>query len=265
MSTIGDFYGIFKGVPNLGGEFSIHKNAASTPSFEDKTSFLFDGIDDKIESVSSFTSIDGEEYVGISLWIKIPDVSLANEPIIRINNSVSGFSFYMFVRATGAIDISFPSGSSFTRTNTGAITDNTWHQVFVRFDGSISSRYQRLRVFVDGVLNHASSNFSNITTFPNNSSTMFIAHNSATAYANVYVNELAFYTNGNDTLPIEIYNNGVGNNLNTDNSFAPLIWYRSENAIWNGTQWRVTDENANGVDLLSFNMVEASRVEDVPT
>ena len=232
-------------------------------SFSDTTSFSYDGVDDKLESQTTFTSVDGQGYVGISLWIKIPDVSLTTEPIIRINNSVSGYSFYAFVRTNGVIDASCVSQSSYTRTNTGAITDNTWHHVFFRLDFSLS-RYLILRIFVDGVLNHSVSNFSSLASFPSNSSTMFISNNGSTAYANVYVNELAFYTSGDDTLPNEIYNSGSANNLD-DNTYTPIVWYRSENATWNGREWIVTDKKANGVNLLSFNMAEDNREQDVPT
>ena len=242
---------------------SVDTSEPTPPRFSDTTSFEFDGTDDRFVSQSSFQSLDGESYVGISMWIKIPDVSLTNETILKINNSVSGYSFLLFIRTNGVIDVSFPSGSSFTRSNTGAITDDTWHHVYVRFDGSIFSRYNRLRIFVDGVLNHASSNFTILTTFPNNSSTMYLANNGSTSYANCYINELAFYTSGDDTLPNEIWNNGSANNLD-DNTYTPIVWYRSENATWDGSQWTMTDEKSTGSDLVSNNMVEGNRVNDVP-
>lgn len=231
--------------------------------FRDTTSFEFDGTDDRFVSQSSFQSLDGESYVGISFWVKIPNVSLTSETILRIDNSVSGYSFLLFIRTNGVIDVSFPNGSSYTRSNTGAITSNNWHHVYVRFDGSISSRYNRLRVFVDGSLNHLSSNFFPIVTFPNNSSTMYLANNGSTSYANCYINELAFYTSGDDTLPNEIWNGGSANNLD-DNTYTPIVWYRSENATWDGVEWTMTDEKSNGPDLVSNNAVAPNRVNDVP-
>ena len=242
---------------------SVDTSGPTPPRFSDTTSFEFDGTDDRFVSQSSFQSLDGGSYVGISFWVKIPNVSLTNETILRIDNSVSGYSFLCFIRTNGVVDVSFPSGSSFTRSNTGAITSNTWHHVYVRFDGSISSRYNRLRVFVDGSLNHGSSNFFPIVTFPNNSSTMYLANNGSTSYANIYINELAFYTSGDDTLPNEIYNSGTANNLD-ENTYSPIVWYRSENATWDGSQWTMTDEKSTGSDLVSNNMVESNRVNDVP-
>ena len=119
------------------------------------------GTDDKLESSSSFTCLDGETWTGISFWLKIPNVTLTNENIIKINNLVSGYSFLLFVRTNGTIDVSTGTGSSFTRTNTGAITSNTWHHVFVRLDGTLG-RYSALRVFVDGVFPFASSELDSI-------------------------------------------------------------------------------------------------------
>ena len=242
---------------------SVETSDPTPTPFSDTTSFEFDGTDDKLESSSSFTCLDGQGYVGFSFWVKVPNVSSSNKTLLKINNSVSGYSFLLFLRTNGTLDASFQSSSSFTRSSTNAITSNNWHHVFVRFDGSISSRYSRLRIFVDGVLNHASSNFSNYTAFKNNSSDLFVATNGSTSYSNIYINELAFYTSGDDTLPNEIYNSGVANNLN-DNSFVPVAWYRSENATWNGSQWTMTDEKSTCVSLTSANMVEANRTTDVP-
>lgn len=231
--------------------------------FSDTTSFEFDGTDDKFESQSSFTTVDGKSWVGISFWLKIPNVSSSNKTIIQINNSVSGFSFLAFIRTNGTIDASCISTSSFTRSNTGAITNNTWHHVFFRLDFSLG-RYSILRIFVDGVLNHNSSNFSSLGSFPNNSSTMFIANNGSTGYANCFINELAFYTSGDDTLPNEIWNDRTANNLD-DNTYTPVVWYRSENATWNSSQWTMTDEKSTGSNLLSSNMLENNKVTDVPS
>ena len=41
------------------------------PSFSDVNSFLFDGVDDKIQSTSNFTNLDGQSYVGFSFFILI--------------------------------------------------------------------------------------------------------------------------------------------------------------------------------------------------
>ena len=240
---------------------SVDTSEPTPPRFSDTTSFEFDGTDDRFVSQSSFQSLDGETWVGISFWLKIPNVSSSNKTIIKINNSVSGYSFLLFVRTNGTIDVSTGIGSSYTRSNTGAITSNTWHHVFVRLDGALG-RYSALRVFVDGVNNLSGSNYFG-GGFKNNSSTMFIANNGSTGYANCYVNELAFYTNGDDTLPNEIWNGGTANNLD-DNTYTPLVWYRSENATWDGSQWTMTDEKSTGSDLVSNNMVEGNRVNDVP-
>lgn len=233
----------------------------SSTVFRDTTSFEFDGTDDRFVSQSSFQSLDGETWTGISLWLKIPNVSLTNRNIIRINNLVSGYSFLMFVRTTGVIDVSTGSGSSFTRSNTGAITSNTWHHVFIRLDGTLN-RYDALRIFVDGSLNNGGSNYFG-GGFKTNSGTMFLATNGSTAYSNCYINELSFYTSGDDTLPNEIWNNGSANNLD-ENTYTPIVWYRSENATWDGLEWTMTDEKSTGPDLVSNNTVAPNRVNDVP-
>ena len=193
----------------------------------------------------------------------LPDVSLATETLIVIGNS-SNNTFLLFLRTNGTLDASMGATSSFTRSATGAITDNTWHHVYVRFDGSISSRYQRLRIFVDGSLNHGSSNFGTLTTVPSNSLKLYFARNTGgSSYSAISLNEIAFYTSGNDSLPAEIYNSGVANDLST-NSITPNNWWRSENATHDGTDWTMSDE-VNSVEVVSENMDNTRRKADVPS
>lgn len=236
-------------------------------SFSDITSFRFDGTDESFISSTNFTCLDGEGYVGVSFWVKIPDVSAETSYILEIDNSVSSYSFLLYISTAGMIDASMGSGGSFIRTNNGAITDNTWHHIFVRYDGSISNRYEKMRIFVDGSLNHSVSNFSPINTFPSNSTDLKLANATGPQHyyhANCFINELAFFTSGNDTLPSEIYNSGTVNNLN-DNTFIPYAWYRSENATYASSVWTMTDAKSNCSNLESVNMEETDRVDDVPS
>ena len=242
---------------------SFEITAGGATSFSDTTSFQFDGGDEAFTSSNNFTSFDGGSYMAVSFWLKVPDVSLVNENLIALDNS-SGYTFLLFVRTTGALDASMVSNGSFTRSNTGAITDNTWHHVYARFDGSISSRYSRLRIFVDGSLNHASSNLNNITTVPANSLKLHFARNiPGSSYSAISLNEIAFYTSGNDSLPAEIYGTGKANDLST-NSITPNNWWRSENATHDGTNWTMSDE-VNSVEVVSENMDNTRRKEDVPS
>ena len=244
----------FHSVQSVGGE--------DAASFSDTTSFQFDGGDEAFISSNNFTSLDGGSYMAVSFWVKVPDVSLNNENLIVIDNS-SGYTFLLFVRTNGVLDATFTSSGNFTRSNTGAITDNTWHHVYVRFDGSISSRFSRLRIFVDGSLNHASSNFGNITAVPTNSQKLYFARNAGGSnYSPISLNEIAFYTSGNDSLPAEIYGTGKANDLST-NSITPNNWWRSENATHDGTNWTMSDE-VNSVEVVSENMDNTRRKEDVP-
>ena len=241
---------------------SFEISAGGATAF-DTTSFQFDGGDEAFISSNNFTSLDGGAYMAVSFWVKVPDVSLATETLIVIGNS-SNNTFLLFLRTNGTLDASMGATSSFTRSATGAITDNTWHHVYVRFDGSISSRYQRLRIFVDGSLNHGSSNFGTLTTVPSNSLKLYFARNTGgSSYSAISLNEIAFYTSGNDSLPAEIYNSGVANDLST-NSITPNNWWRSENATHDGTDWTMSDE-VNSVEVVSENMDNTRRKADVPS
>ena len=77
------------------------------------------------------------------------------------------------------------------------------------------------------------------------------------------MDEVAFYTSGNDSLPAEIYISWVANDLST-NSITPNNWWRSENATHDGTDWTMSDE-VNSVEVVSENMDNTRRKADVPS
>ena len=243
----------------------------STPSFADTTSLLYDGVDDYQET-TSWSTLDGANEFTISLWVKI-------NSLVKTNRLLGGYeigtasNLYMNVYSSGQMQCwSGGAGSNYTRTNVGAITSGIWHHIVFRLlPTSVEpNRYNRQRIFIDGVVNHNSSNYSN-GPIPNGT-TLGIG-------ANYNYSNVAFFypTNGNinevaiwdsyltDAQILEVYNNGSANDLKTlPTAPSPTNWYRSENANWLGGYYETADEMGNGAKLSSRNMAEASRVNDVP-
>lgn len=245
---------------------------SSAPAWADTTSLLYDGIDD-YQDTSTWSTLDGANEFTISLWVKI-------NSLVGTNRLLGGYeigtasNLYMNVYSNGQMQCwSGGSGSNYTRTNVGAITSGIWHHIVFRLlPTSVEpNRYNRQRIFIDGVVNHNSSNYSN-GPIPNGT-TLGIG-------ANYNYSNVAFFypTNGNinevaiwdsyltDAQILEVYNNGSANDLKTlPTAPNPTNWYRSENANWvGGSYYSTSDEMGNGAKLLTRNMAEASRVTDVP-
>ena len=231
--------------------------------FADTTSLLYDGVDD-YQDVSPFSTIDSLQKVSWSMWVKVN--SLSTQMFFSSYHS-GGWVSLGYLSSAGEVIANIQgSGSNWTRTNTGAITVGSWHHVCFVYDETIN-RYQKLKIYVDGVRNNSSNFYAG--SLPTGT-TMFIGSNSSGANnLDGNLNEFAIW--GGTALSSievnEVYNLGTANDLKTlPTAPNPTNWYRSENALWlGGAYYQTSDEMGNGAKLISRNMVEASRVNDVPT
>ena len=132
-------------------------------------------------------------------------------------------------------------------------------------DNTISDRYSRLKIYLDGVYQGTSNFFgANMGTGTNIS---FLSNVDGSAPTNGNIDEIACWGNGNvltATQVREIFNKGLANDLNNlPTTPQPTNWWRSETATWNGFAWTLTDVNAS-FEMRSQNMLEANRENDVP-
>ena len=243
------------------GETNI-TGIGGTPAFSDTTSFLYDGIDDYMESTSTFDTLDGLTDWTISFWIK-PTTLIGHNVIFKLDNG-SGYLFLFIRNGTGQLDASFNVGSSFTRSTSNLVV-GTWTHVALQFNGSSieSNRYLQFKIYINGV-NASASNFSGAATLPNATSLLLLGTNGVTPTGDYNLNELAFFDNGSVN-PIDLYNGGSAGDL-SQLATPPVNWFRSENANWiASTYWEMVDEMGTGKKIKSRNTwSEASRVPDVP-
>ena len=241
----------------------------ATGGFADTTSFYGDGVDDQLISSTNFTSIDRGTQFTWSFWFKLDNVN-PNQTIIRLNTSTSTQGFHVFFRGGTSLQLeAFVEGSSsnWTRSGTGTINQtNTWYHVVVRLDNTNSNRYDRLRIYLNGV-NSSLSNF-NGANMGTGTSMSFLANIGGSLPMNGNLNEVACWGNGNvltsDQIT-EIYNNGLPNDLNNlPTTPPPTNWWRSETATWDGRGWTMIDVN-NSFEMLSNNMAQSNRENEVPT
>ena len=234
----------------------------SGPTWTDSTSFLYDGIDDYMESTVTFDTLDGLTDFTISFWIK-PTTLTGHNTILRLDNG-SGYLLFFIRHGTGQLDASFNVGSSFTR-STSNLVAGTWTHIALQFNGNSiePNRYLQLKIYMNGV-NASASNFSGAVTLPSATGLLLLGTNGITPTGDYNLNELAFFDNGSVN-PVDLYNSGGAGDL-SQLATPPVNWFRSENATWiASTYWEMVDEMGSGKKIRSRNTWAASsRVNDVP-
>ncbi len=224
----------------------------------DTSSFLFDGVDDYMETNANYTMLDNSLYFTISLWVKLNDTSTAQ----RLVYLVGGRRIFIYVTSSGKVDCSIRSSTYNIQSNSGAVPLNTWTNITWTYDGTLS-RYNRYQLYVNGVSNVSANNGYTATILP------FTAPLNvglvSNRYLNANINELSFWDSVlSSTQAQEIYNNGKARDLNNlPTAIAPNNWWRSENATFNGTNWAVPDTNGL-FPITTSNMGINSVVNNVP-
>ena len=242
--------------------------------FEDTTSWALDGSDEFLDNSNSFNTLPADDSSSsasgakwtINMWVKFDSIS-GNQYIYYISEAGGTLVTYLFVNGNGRLQ-AFVTGSSsnWTRSGNSVISAGTWYMISVKYDSTISNRYQRLRIRVNGATptghvsnflaaNHAiSENIHLGTNFAENSP------------MEGNINEPAIFNGyyASDAELLDLYNSGAATDLNT-HSTVPTNWFRSENATWDGSKYTMTDEMGTGKTIISNNMEEADRDSDVPT
>jgi len=234
--------------------------AGGGSSFASINSFTFDGVDDYIESTTSWSVLDNATSWSISFWIY--PTSTTNDYFMELGGSPILNCYY--IGSSGLLQLSLGSGSYYARTSANSVPINQWTHVVWTWDGS-QSRYNKYQLYVNGVSDRALQS-GNLNGQMGTMSSLYIGRRSlGTLNFLGNLDEIAFW-NGtiiSESEASEIYNSGVPTNLN-DFSTPPSSWIRmGENATWD-REWTITDEISSDT-YLSFNMAESAKTTNVPS
>ena len=245
------------------------------PSNENKDkvsnySFDFDGIDDKVDcgTLPHFTT--SQTTFSVSFWFKN---LTSNGHAVNIGNKI------YFVMGSNRIEC-WNLGNVNGRTDTtGIIFGTTWHNLTYIFDGSGATNEDRVKVWIDGVLNPVIYQNTQPTSTTATSVSTLIGSSIFGAYYNGNVDEVSIF----DSV-ISIGDVWDGSGEPTTISGAIAHYKMGEEATFS-TNWTVPDQvgsndgtSANMLidarigdspnstsNALSFNMDEVDRETDVPT
>jgi hypothetical protein len=247
--------------------FKVNSNVLTNgtpPSFQNLNSFEFDGVDDRLFSTSNYTEINGTQNFSISFWIKPTDTT--NAVIWKIGKQSGNQRLACIWRTNGSVDISFNTSSYYYRTLSNSVPFNQWSHIVYTFDGT-QSRYQRPRVYINGVIVNGTSTGVIVTSSDFNG--VLELGGVPSGFGASFIDEFSVWNNTTltESQANELYNNGAPTDLNNIASglTSPTTWFRmGDSAIWNGFTWTMTDVNG-GLVTRGANMVEANRTTDVPT
>ena len=246
---------------NMGEEANFTSNWLVDNSALDnysKRSFYFDGTDQYLNAGALSTLASASSF-SISLWLRKRTSSTTYNRICGkypsasdnlLIGSTSTNQFIQFLVTNGG-------GTASVTSNVG-IVFNTWHNVVVVFDGSLTGNQNRAKIYLDGVNVTATDSGTIPATTSADVSDFYFGK----------VNGLGvFYWIGNQdeigifnypltpTQVTSVYNGGVPDDLmNTVGLTPPTNNYRmGEDASFNGTNWTVPD-NVGANDGTSVNM-----------
>lgn len=233
-------------------------------------SMLFDGVNEFFNAgtTSSFSFLQNTGIFTISVWMKFTDFTLGNNAWFMGNQSGAninkGIQFgwlhtndTFFVRLTKGVG-GTPIISS--ETTTSIITDNNWHHVVARGDGT--------NVFfnIDNVKQTGSDTMGSKST--GNSQNVLGIGRINTLVSDGWNGNLdeisiwdSFLSDADVTL---IYNSACPNDLNSHPAAAAdlVSWWRmGEGATFDGSNWTVPDEKGSNT-AVSVAMEEADREID---
>ena len=220
-------------------------------------SLFFDGVDEHIETSTTYSELDGDTKLSLSIWIKpisgspFLEYIVSNPRDTTANNSQFALTLYE------GSNISFnvqSRTSQYVAANISAINYGQWNHVLVCVDLNRPTGTEGI-MFINGVDETTTSAMGTLTSFYTATDVLHIgidANGGFNRY-NGYLDELAIWA-GQDlrTSVATIWNNGKPADLT---GTKPTSWYRAgENSTFSYPQILMPeDTNKNKVSKYSLN------------
>ena len=211
--------------------------ANCTPSFTNKYSLNFDGVDDYLD-ISNPIPLG---LMSISFWMKSTD-TVGDK---GITNGLGQLS----IRGTRPI-VRLNSNNYQYFSDQVANFDGNWHHWFLLIAGSGKYDIGNCRLFVDSVEVSVDSVIANGNPLP---WTVSQIGRGFYGSINASIDEFAIWQSDETANVSTIYNSGTPTNL-SDLTTPPLHWYRNgDNGTWKSPQWLIpSNENKDKVSNYSF-------------
>jgi len=219
-------------------------------AFTNLYSAEFDGLDDYIATDSTYSVLDGQTKMSISLWFYPTTTTLYQILFSTVRDSTAN-NFQIMATFNNYKQIRFftKDTGKYTLSNLNVFTVNAWNHVVITLDVSLSPVSDRCRIYVNGTDQTGGSTNQTITALETSNSTMSFGINQNNKYNEFTgkLDEVAVWS-GTMLTPSEVndlYNGGTPTDLSTF-STPPSNW------------WRMGDNNGGTGTVLSDAIGSAS-------
>ncbi len=249
----------------------------SDPPFQDSKSVFFDTQDYMGANAALATALErasngsgASDAWTISFWIKPANIS-NGQCLFYFGNNDTTNNGYIEIRqvATSKIRLRYGSGNNYLQIQTDAdtLTHSQWNHVMVTYDGgttgassgSLSSYYNRFKIFIDGVeptntTAHGNYGWSGAIVGQNLRLGRFVSGNTMRGG---YLDEVSIHPADLSSDVSNIYNSGSPRDLE---SFSPDHWWR----MGDGDTYPNIQDASGTATMVMYNMTAANIVTDVP-
>jgi len=127
------------------------------------SAYSFDGVDDYIQTQSTFSLVTGTSSRTVSLWLKTVGHVSGRQTMVMWGTQVGCYGkFNVNVARSFGSSISLITGCG-NYDNPASVLDNNWHNIICVFDSSLGLNTATARYYLDGVLLNNSGGGSNLT------------------------------------------------------------------------------------------------------
>ena len=237
---------------NKKGVFMIPSGATKSPtptppSFTNRYSLNFDGVDDYVNSGAS--TLSGETALSISAWVYPTAYGDATAPSFVSTDEASPRAFYLGVYTSNNFRFSMSTnGANLNSLDTAINTVdlNVWQHIFITWD-KVNTKFYKNGVLLKTV----ATTFANNQNFTTTNDLLIGARRSSAGFFEGNIDEVAIF---NSVVDIADVWNGTGEATDLSAISGLVNWYRNgDNGTWARPQWLIpSNENKDKVSNYSF-------------
>ena len=236
--------------------YSILNELATVPSFTNRFSLNFDGMDDFVNSGAS--TLSGETALSISAWIYPTAYGDATAPSFVSTDEASPRAFYLSLY--NGTNFRFSMSTNGTNLNSldtaiGTVTLNAWQHILVTWDKVNTNFYKN-----GLLLKTVATTFANNQDFTTTNDLLIGARRSSAGFFEGNIDEVAIF---NSVVDIADVWNGTGEATDLS-AYTPVSWWRNGDPNGQASYPTITDDGSASNDGTMTNMIATDIETDVP-
>jgi len=235
------------------------------------SSVNFDGTADYFDC-TNITYFSGANKFSLSIWFKVSssDNGSTNRDIISKGSSASGTTSFFIRKGKNSnfnkISFSFDEGTTNVFSTT-QIQNDVWYHVVAVYDGSAASNADRAKIYINGQNDTATISSTIPTTLVSSTQPVRIGRwfNSTTDFNGLISNASVWESVITDDDVINLYNNGITQNLNNFRVTPNYWWPIDQNSTYFNGSVLVARDVIDAKDGTGVNLVQSDIIGDAPS